>query len=128
MSSLERNRDLLERFSPSRLEHIEKNVVSVFPDLANHLIDDIYGWAYRRGTIDTKTRHLISLGVIGAMGGCENQLDFQLRAALHLGISPEEIREVFIQIAVFAGNARGFNAAIKLKKIMDEAADKQDSA
>ncbi|PXX33743.1 MULTISPECIES: carboxymuconolactone decarboxylase family protein [Burkholderia] len=54
------------------------------------------------------------------MGGCENQLRFQLGAALHLGIPIEQIREVFIQVQVFAGNARAFNAAAIFKSVADE--------
>jgi 4-carboxymuconolactone decarboxylase len=126
MSAAQKNKDLLERFSPGGLEHIERNVAGIFPDLAEHLIEDIYGFAYRRGEISIETRHLLSLAVIGAMGGCENQLDFQLRAALNLGIPPTEIREVFIQIAVFAGNARAINAAAIFKKILDERLPKDE--
>nr|WP_230958319.1 MULTISPECIES: carboxymuconolactone decarboxylase family protein [Burkholderia] len=66
-----------------------------------------------------KTPHLITLGIISAMGGCENQLRFQPGAALHLGISAEQVREVFIQVQVFAGNARAFNAAAIFKAVAD---------
>ncbi|ASA57964.1 carboxymuconolactone decarboxylase family protein [Vibrio gazogenes] len=45
------------------------------------------------------------------MGGCENQLEFQLKAALNLGLTEKEIKEAFIQVCVFAGNARAINAA-----------------
>ncbi|MGN8187571.1 carboxymuconolactone decarboxylase family protein [Burkholderia sp. 22088] len=66
-----------------------------------------------------KTRHLVTLGVSSAMSGCENQLRFQPGAALNLGISVEQIREVFIQVQVFAGNARAFNAAAIFKSVAD---------
>nr|WP_244116273.1 carboxymuconolactone decarboxylase family protein [Burkholderia cepacia] len=69
--------------------------------------------------MDLKTPHLVTLRVISAMGGCENQLRFQPGAALHLGISVEQIREVFIQVQVFAGNARAFNAAAIFKSVAD---------
>nr|WP_230961125.1 carboxymuconolactone decarboxylase family protein [Burkholderia cepacia] len=69
--------------------------------------------------MDLNTRHLVTLGVSSAMSGCENQLRFQPGAALHLGISVEQIREVFIQVQVFAGNARAFNAAAIFKSVAD---------
>lgn len=117
MSAAKENWDLLQRFTDKSLDYLEKEFISIHPDLANKLIDDIYGYAYRRGHISEKTRHLITIGVISAMGGCENQLNFQLRAALNLGIPKEEIMESIIQVSVFAGNARAINAAAILHSI-----------
>lgn len=117
MSSLKNNWDLIKKFTNHSVDDIENGFVQIFPDLTNKILEDIYGSAYRRKNISIKTRHLITIGVISAMGGCDNQLQFQLEAAINLGIKPVEIREVFIQVAVFAGNARAINAAIMLHKI-----------
>ncbi|MEX3957871.1 carboxymuconolactone decarboxylase family protein [Trinickia sp. EG282A] len=119
MSSIIENRDLMEKFNPDAVRIAQEKVLPVFPDLVEKIAADIYGYAYRRTGLDIKTRHLISLGVISAIGDCENQLRFQLEAALHLGITPTEVREAFIQVSVFAGNARAFNAARIFKSITD---------
>jgi 4-carboxymuconolactone decarboxylase len=119
MNSFEKNSDLIHRFDPNTTADGQQKFRSIFPDLADRLIDDIYGFAYRRDKISLETRHLVSLGILSAMGGCENQLAFQLRAALNLGLSKENIREVFIQVAVFAGNARAINSAGIFKQILD---------
>jgi 4-carboxymuconolactone decarboxylase len=89
----------------------EREFRPIFPDLVDHLIQDIYGFAYRRIEIEIGVRHLISLGILAAMGDCANQLRFQLRTGLNLGLTEKQIKEVFIQVAVFAGNARAINAA-----------------
>ncbi|WP_322081727.1 carboxymuconolactone decarboxylase family protein [Burkholderia sp. BCC1972] len=120
MNPIEQNADLLRLFNPDGVRLANETVRPVFPDLVDKLASDIYGYAYRRSGIDLKTRHLVTLGVISAMGGFENHLRFQLGAALHLGISVEQIREVFIQVQVFAGNARAFNAAAIFKSVADE--------
>jgi 4-carboxymuconolactone decarboxylase len=120
MDAFEKNRDLIEQFCPGATQWGQLNFSPIFPDLVEKIISDIYGFAYRRPSLDLRTRHLISLGAISAMGGCENQLDFQLRSALHLGLTPDEVREVFIQVSVFAGNARAINAAGVFKAILDE--------
>ncbi|MEK7918980.1 carboxymuconolactone decarboxylase family protein [Burkholderia contaminans] len=125
MSEIDKNRDLLERFNPDGVRLAKETVHPVFPDLVDKIVLDIYGFAYRRSELDIKTRHLVSLAAISAMGGAENQLRFQLGAALNLGISADEVREVFIQVAVFAGNARAFNAAAVFKEITDEAERKK---
>ena len=46
------------------------------------------------------------------------QLRFQLTEALNLDIPVDRIREAFIQVAVFAGNARAINEAAMLKQIV----------
>ncbi|WP_321872033.1 carboxymuconolactone decarboxylase family protein [Paraburkholderia tropica] len=120
MSEIDNNGDLLNKFHPDGVNIARETVLPVFPDLVNKIVFDIYGFAYRRGGLDIKTRHLVSLAAISAMGGAENQLRFQLKAALNLGLTVEEVREVFIQVAVFAGNARAFNAAAVFGAIVKE--------
>jgi 4-carboxymuconolactone decarboxylase len=119
VSSIEDNRELLHRFNPDAVDLIYKNVHPVFPDLVEKIVSDIYGFAYQRHTIDIKTRHLITLSALSAMGDCNNQLKFQFAAALNLGISIDEVKEVFIQVAVFAGNVRAYNAALIFKDVVD---------
>jgi 4-carboxymuconolactone decarboxylase len=116
----QRYSDLIRKFSVDAVERIDQELYPVFEDLVDHLVTDIYGFSYKRPHIDIKVRHLISLGVLAAMGGCEPQLNFQLEAALNLGIPPDEVKEVFIQVAVFAGNARAINAANIFHKILIE--------
>lgn len=125
MSEIDKNRDLLEKFNPDGVRLAKETVHPVFPDLVDKIVSDIYGFAYRRPVLDIKTRHLVSLAAISAMGGAEPQLRFQLGAALNLGISADEVREVFIQVAVFAGNTRAFNAAAAFKAVLDEAENSQ---
>ncbi len=110
--------DVIRKFSADAVERIDKELYPVCEDLVDHLVTDIYGFSYKRPHIDIRVRHLISLGVLTAMGGCEPQLNFQLEAALNLGIPPDEVKEVFIQVAVFAGNARAINAANIFHKIL----------
>ena len=118
----QRYADLIRKFSSDAdpVARIDKELYPVFEDLVEHLVTDIYGFAYTRPQIDIKTRHLISLGALATMGDCDRQLDFQLKAALNLGIAPHEIKEVFIQVAVFAGNARAINAALIFHSILTE--------
>ena len=111
MSVIHDNRDIIEKFSGDSTDWCENEFRPVFADLVDHLIADICGFAYCRAGIDIKTRHLVSLAILSSMGDCNDQLKFQLGAGLRIGLSGEEIKEVFIQVAVFAGNARAINAA-----------------
>ena len=112
------NRDLLELFEPGSSVRGKQSFRPLFPDLVDRVVDDLYGFAYRRGGLDLETRQLVTLAVLGTMGHCDVQLKFHLRAALNLGIAVEAIREVFVQIAVLAGNVRAINACALLQEVL----------
>jgi 3-oxoadipate enol-lactonase len=72
-----------------------------------HFITD-YAWhgAWGRPGLDWKTRRVLVLAVTSALGRWE-EFDVHLRGALTPGnahtLSPEEVREALIQIAIYAG-------------------------
>ncbi|WP_410814168.1 carboxymuconolactone decarboxylase family protein [Micromonospora sp. 067-2] len=57
--------------------------------------------------LDTRTRALVSVTIAATLGVLE-PLRGQLRIALNVGATREEIAEVFLQVAVYAGVARAF--------------------
>lgn len=57
--------------------------------------------------LDTRTRALVSVTITASLGVLE-PLRGQLRIALNSGATKEEIVEVFIQVAAYAGVARAF--------------------
>ncbi|WP_103380510.1 carboxymuconolactone decarboxylase family protein [Pseudonocardia dioxanivorans] len=57
--------------------------------------------------LDTRARALVSVTIAAALGVTE-PLRGQLRIALHNGVTKEEIVELFVQVAVYAGVARAF--------------------
>lgn len=61
----------------------------------------------RTDHLDTRTRALVSVTIAASLGVLE-PLRGQLRIALNTGATEEEIVEVFIQIAAYAGVARAF--------------------
>src|SRR3954469_8793287 len=61
-----------------------------------------WGEAWTREGLDRKTRSCITLAVLTALRA-ENELPLHVRGALRNGLTPEEIREVMIHTAVYAG-------------------------
>lgn len=57
--------------------------------------------------LDTRTRALTSVAIAATLGAAE-PLRGQLRIAVNAGATKEEIVEVFVQLAVYAGVARAF--------------------
>jgi 4-carboxymuconolactone decarboxylase len=61
-----------------------------------------WGGVWTRDGLDRRTRSAITLSVLTALGR-ENEIAMHVRAALTNGLSREEIGEVLIHTAVYAG-------------------------
>src|SRR5580698_2330742 len=63
-----------------------------------------YAWGelWNRPGLTRPERSMITLAMLAALGRDE-ELVLHLRAALRNGLTPEQIREVLLQVAVYAG-------------------------
>jgi 4-carboxymuconolactone decarboxylase len=61
-----------------------------------------WGGVWTRDGLDRRTRSVITLSVLTSLGR-ENEIGMHVRAALRNGLSPEEIGEIFIHTAIYAG-------------------------
>ena len=63
-----------------------------------------YAWGsvWSRDGLDRRTRSCITLAVLTALH-CHNELDMHVKAARRNGLTPEEIGEVLLHTAVYAG-------------------------
>ena len=74
-----------------------------------------YAWGdiWSRPGLDRRTRSCITLAILAAMGHDE-ELAMHVHAALRNGLSPDDIKELLLQVAVYAGVPaanRAFRAA-----------------
>jgi 4-carboxymuconolactone decarboxylase len=89
------------------------------PDFYNVLIEFGFGEVYSRPGLGLKTRELLTLSSLITQGA-EGQLPFHLRAALNLGITPEEIVEIVLHCTPYAGFPRGCGALAVVMKVFKE--------
>jgi 4-carboxymuconolactone decarboxylase len=63
-----------------------------------------YAWGevWSRPGLDRKIRSCITLAVLTALR-CEDEIPMHVRAALRHGVTPEEIQEVLLHTAIYAG-------------------------
>jgi len=63
-----------------------------------------YAWGevWSRPQLDRRARSMITLALLAALGH-EDELAMHVRAALRNGLSPEEISEVLLHTAIYAG-------------------------
>ncbi|MGE8064947.1 4-carboxymuconolactone decarboxylase [Pseudomonas sp. NPDC089569] len=61
-----------------------------------------WGDVWNRPGLDRRTRSLLNLALMTALNR-PHELKLHIRGALNNGVSKEEIREVFLQAAIYAG-------------------------
>jgi 4-carboxymuconolactone decarboxylase len=86
-------------------EHVERsmNGVSEFARPMQDLVTEYcWGAIWTREGIDRKTRSLVNLGMLTALGR-NHELGVHVRGAIQNGCTPEEIREVLMQTAIYVG-------------------------
>jgi 4-carboxymuconolactone decarboxylase len=93
---------------------------SIAPDLAKYIIEFPFGDIYRRPGLDLKTRELVTVAALTALGHCHPQLKVHVNGALNVGCEPAEIVEVIIQMAVYAGFPASLNGMFTAKEVFAE--------
>ena len=80
-----------------------------------------YAWGevWRRPGLDRRTRSAVTLGMLVALR-CEDELALHVRAALRNGLRPEEIGEVLLHAAVYAGVPAANAAFAVAQRVLDE--------
>lgn len=61
-----------------------------------------------------------TVAALTAMGTAEPQLKYHINAALNVGVSVEEVKEIIILMTVYAGFPSAINAMNILKEVMKE--------
>lgn len=89
-----------------------------FDDVEKYIIEFVFGDIYNRSGMDLKQRELITLSTLIAQGAAEAQIMVHLRSAINLGISKEELIELFIQCIPNVGFPKVLNAISIAKKII----------
>jgi 4-carboxymuconolactone decarboxylase len=80
-----------------------------------------YAWGevWNRPGLDRRQRSMITLAALTAVRA-EGELELHVRAALRNGLTPEEIREVLLHTAVYAG-VPAANAAFAIaQRVLEE--------
>jgi 4-carboxymuconolactone decarboxylase len=98
-------------------EHVaraEANKTDFDTDFQRIITEGAWGTIWTRPGIDKKTRHLLTLAIIAALGK-HDELAMHIRATRNTGVTQEEVKEVFLQVLVYAG-APAANSAFGIAK------------
>lgn len=102
--------EVLSRIDGRQGEEVVASLAEIHPAMAHHVAAFSFGDVYDRPGLDPRSRQLVTLGALTALGGCEPQLKVHVEAALNVGITREEILEALLHAAVYCGFPRALNA------------------
>lgn len=97
-------------------EHVERALARTTEfdaDFQRFITETAWGSVWARPGLDRRTRSLITIAILAALG--REELALHLHASRNIGIDPREIAEALLHVAVYAG-VPAANAAFSMAK------------
>jgi len=98
-------------------EQVVDSLRDIAPDFARLLIEFPFGDIYSRPGLDLKTRELAVVAALTALGNAAPQLKVHIQGARNVGCTQDEIVEVIMQMAVYAGFPAALNGLFAAKAV-----------
>jgi 4-carboxymuconolactone decarboxylase len=108
------------------VDRAEERKTDLDEDFQRFVTETAWGTVWARGTLDVKTRHLVTIAMLVALGN-EHELPLHLRATRNTGVTPAELREVFLQAAIYAGVPAANRAFALAKEVLAEPGEPGES-
>ncbi len=89
----------------------------IAPDFARYLIEFPFGDIYSRPGLDLRSREIAVVAALTALGNAAPQLKVHIEGALNVGVSQEEVVEVIMQMAVYAGFPAALNGLFAARDV-----------
>ena len=105
-------------------DRVIASLKDIAPDLARYTIEFPFGDVYTRPGLDLKSREIATVAALTALGNATPQLKVHIHGALNVGCSRQEVIEVIIQMAVYAGFPAALNGMFAAKEVFRERDEK----
>lgn len=101
-------------------ERVIDNLKDIAPDFARYLVEFPFGDIYSRPGLDLKSREIAVVAALTALGNATPQLKVHIHGALNVGCTRQEVVEVIMQMAVYAGFPAALNGLFAAKEVFKE--------
>jgi len=98
-------------------ERVVAQLGDIAPDFCRYLIEFPFGDIYSRPGLDLKSREIATIAALAALGNAAPQLKVHIEAGLNVGLSRDEIVEILMQMAVYAGFPAALNGLFAAKEV-----------
>ena len=102
--------------------HVDRavdNTTAFTQPFQDYITRSAWGAVWGRDGLDRRSRSMITLAVLTALH-CHGELGMHVRAALRNGLTPDEISEVLLHTAVYAGVPAANTAFAIAQRVLEE--------
>lgn len=103
-------------------ERVVASLADIAPDFGRLLIEFPFGDIYSRPQLDLKSRELGVVAALTALGNATPQLKVHIQGALNVGCTRQEVVEIIMQMAIYAGFPAALNGLFAAKDVFAERA------
>jgi len=103
-------------------DHVDRATAATTPfteAFQEFIVQSAWGTVWNRPGLDRRTRSAITLAVLTALRA-ENEIPMHVRAALRHGLSSDEIAEILLHTAVYAGIPAASGAFALAQQVLSE--------
>lgn len=116
----ERGWQKLREIDGAQGERVIAAMQDIAPDFGRYIIEFPFGDIYSRPQLDLKSRELGVVAALTAMGTAQPQLAVHIHGALNVGWTEQEVVEIIMQMAVYAGFPAAINGLLLAKQVFAE--------
>lgn len=102
-------------------EHVEQTLertTEFDADFQRFITETAWGSVWARPDLDRRTRSLITIAILAALG--REELALHLRASRTIGVDPHEVAETLLHVALYAGIPAANTAFSLAKSVFDQ--------
>jgi 4-carboxymuconolactone decarboxylase len=110
-------------------EHVDRAMTdgdAFTADFQEYITRSVWGEVWSRPGLDRRTRSCITIAMLAAQG-MEHELALHVRAARRNGVTVDEIKEVLLQVAAYAGVPRANRAFSIARDVLAEPGSSAES-
>ena len=108
-------------------QRVIDSLSDIAPDFTRLLIEFPFGDIYERPGLSSRDREIATIAALAALGYATPQLKVHIQAGLNVGLTREEVVEILMQMAVYAGFPAALNGLFAAKEVFAQA-DAEDVA
>lgn len=116
-SRLARGKRVLAEIDGEAGHNVVAALADIAPDFASYLFEFPFGDIYSRPGLDLRARETATIAALTAMGTATPQLKVHIEAGLNVGLTKDEIIEIIMQMAVYAGFPAALNGLFAAKDV-----------
>ncbi|WP_299257737.1 carboxymuconolactone decarboxylase family protein [uncultured Kushneria sp.] len=117
-----RGRQALAAIDGDAGEKVISALADIAPDFATYLLEFPFGDIHSRPGLGLREREIATIAALTAMGTAAPQLKVHIEAGLNVGVSQQEIVEIIMQMAVYAGFPAALNGLFIAKEVFADRA------